>query len=176
MLYPRGIAGPAGSSSGRPMVGAVCSGEEVGGARLDTLMNSTSSSWGDQKTLGGTLKPSEGLYSAAFRGLTLCHPGSQAAPTRLAPPTPPPVASSATLLVLPGSGMGWELKTISQSLTAPRQELPANDYTRPTGCLSQLSGMFPDGSLFWPLFFSVNRERDGINVMGFSQQSASEQT
>lgn len=42
-------------------------------------------------------------------------------------------------------------------------------------CLS-LSEAFPDGSLFWFLFFSVLTEREGFYVMGFSQQLASEQT
>lgn len=32
-----------------------------------------------------------------------------------------------------------------------------------------LSEVFPDGSLFWFLFFSVLTERVGSNVMGFSQ-------
>lgn len=89
------------------------------------------------------------------------------------------VAAAGALLLLPSWGCPAQGRAgRRQRLTTPSPccaQLPANDQTGQQAVCLCCQRHFRTG-LDFGLFLSANREKDGFNVMGFSQQLASAQT
>lgn len=119
----------------------------------------------------GTLSPSgpEEPHSTPFHLLTACQPGQQGGCLFVVP--------QGFLLGPPGSSQlsgGWELA--AHHSPPPVAASSCLLMTKPASRLFVSAVRDFQMGLYFGLLFSVDRERDGFNLMGFSQQLGSEQT